>query len=331
MKRKTMQEATMETAVGAFLFLALLILVFFTIILSRENIFRTYHRYEVRFAEVLGIQEGDDVLLRGVPIGRIAEVSVESEGVHVFLSLTRPLSLRSDYRIEIVTTSMLGGKSLIVNEGSATAEPLAPGTPIVGIPPANLLDEAAQVVQDVKTALEEEKILENLGATLTNLREVTDSLAKGEGTIGKLLVDDTVYSDLQGTVANLKTATEPLAKGEGTLGRLLADDGAVYEDIQAITKNLRETTDRLNAGEGTLGKLLSKDNTFYNDLESSAASIRVITAKLESGEGTLGRLIMDPRLYDDANLLVNELRATLDDFRESSPVTTFTTVLFGAF
>jgi phospholipid/cholesterol/gamma-HCH transport system substrate-binding protein len=331
MKRNVMREATMEMTVGAFLFLVLLVLSVFTIALSRENIFRKYHRYEVRFAEVIGIQDGDDVLLRGVPIGRITVVEVTPEGVLVKLALTRPLALREDYRVEILTTSMLGGKSLNVYEGSAAAGPLPPGTPITGTPPADLIDTATRVVQDVKISLEKEKILENLGATLENLRQVTDSLSRGEGTIGKLLVDETVYNDLQVTVANLKTATEPLAKGEGTLGRLLTDDGAVYEDIRAITANLKETTERLNSGEGMIGKLLSEDETVYNDLQASVASIRTITAKIESGEGTVGRLIMDPGLYDDASLLVSELRATLDDFRESSPVTTFTTVLFGAF
>lgn len=331
MKRNAMREATMEMTVGAFLFLALVVLAVFTIVLSQKNIFRTYYPLEVRFAEVIGVQEGDDVLLRGVKIGRISGIEVVPDGVLVQLSLTRPLALREDYRVEIRTTSMLGGKSLNVYEGSPDAPARAEGAPLVGTTPGDLIDSATRVVQDVRSSLEKEKILENLGATLENLRQVTESLSRGEGTIGKLLVDETVYNDLQVTVANLKAATEPLAKGEGTLGRLLADDGAVYEDIRAITGNLKETTERLNSGEGMIGKLLSKDETLYNDLQASVASIRTITAKLESGEGTLGRLVMDPGLYDNVNLLVNEFRATLDDFRESSPVTTFTTVLFGAF
>jgi phospholipid/cholesterol/gamma-HCH transport system substrate-binding protein len=331
MKRNTMNEVSMEMIVGAFLFMVLLALAFFTIVLSRENIFRTYHRYEIEFSEVQGIQEGDDVLLHGVPVGRIRTIEIVPSGVHVEASLTQALALREDYRIEILTTSILGGRSLNVYEGSEAAAPLAPGARIVGIPPADLIDQATRIVQTIKETMEKEKILENLGATLENLRKVTDSLSRGEGTLGKLLVDPTLYDDLQVTVANLKTASDHLAKGEGSLGRLLTDNGAVYEDVQAITKNLKETTERLNSGEGALGKLLSKDETLYADLEASIASFRTIAEKVEAGEGTLGRLVMDPGLYDDAVLLVDELRATLDDFRESSPVTTFTTVLFGAF
>ena len=51
---------------------------------------------------------------------------------------------------------------------------------------------------------------------------------------------------------------------------------------------------------------------------------------MEKGEGTLGKLLADATVYDDLSQLLKETRATIDDFRENSPIVTFTSVFFGA-
>ncbi|MDZ4199902.1 MAG: MlaD family protein [Kiritimatiellia bacterium] len=331
MKRNRIQEMSMEATVGAFVFMVLLALGVFTIVLSRENLFRSYYRYEIQFESVIGIREGDNVLLRGVVIGKIRKVDVAERAVRVIASLDRPLQLRSDYRIEILPTSILGGRSLSIFEGSTESPSHPEGQPIVGLPPVDLIDEATRTVQKIQTALDEGKILQNLEETMQNVRNITDAVNRGEGTLGKLMADDSVYQDLQQIVTNLKDVSGRLAAGECSLGRLMGDQGEIYTDIQAVASNLKGVTDRLNAGEGMLGKLLAADDTMYEDLKLTASSLRGVAAKLESGQGTLGRLISDDALYTDLSLMIGELRATLDDMRETAPITTFSSVLFGAF
>ena len=80
-----------------------------------------------------------------------------------------------------------------------------------------------------------------------------------------------------------------------------------------------------------MGKLMSKDDQLYQDLSVSMANIRSITDKVGSGEGTLGKLVNDDEIYNEARKLLSELRAAIDDMRETSPVTTFSTIFFGAF
>ena len=95
--------------------------------------------------------------------------------------------------------------------------------------------------------------------------------------------------------------------------------------------NLQDVSERLANGEGTLGKLLSEDNKLYQDLTGSMENLRNITGKIGSNEGTLGKLINDDEMYVEAQKLLGELRAAIDDMRETSPVTTFSTIFFGAF
>ena len=44
-----------------------------------------------------------------------------------------------------------------------------------------------------------------------------------------------------------------------------------------------------------------------------------------------GRLLRDAKLYDETTLLVEDVRAAVDDLREASPIASFGSVLFGAF
>jgi phospholipid/cholesterol/gamma-HCH transport system substrate-binding protein len=296
MKKDRFKDTSMEVTVGAFMFMVLLTLGIFTIVLSRQNFLKKTYHLNVKFESVMGLREGDNVFLRGVPIGKIKTLKIEQDGVEVMANLEEPVTLHQDYRIEILPSSVLGGKYLNVNVGSLSA-PAVPANEVVrGVPPADLVDEATRTIKEIRRSLEEGQILDNLQTIMAQVKEVTTQLSEGKGTLGKLLMDDTVYNDLQQITTNLKSMSQNLADGKGTLGRLL-----------------------------------SPDDTLYNDLAAASASIKNITASLEKGEGTLGKLVKDEALYNDAKDLLNEARAAIDDIREAMPITTFSSIFFGAF
>ena len=83
-------------------------------------------------------------------------------------------------------------------------------------------------------------MLDDARATAHNLREVSDRVAGGRGTIGALVKDEPADAsiretsrDLQATMANLKEITEKINAGEGTVGALIADP-TIYERLVSI-------------------------------------------------------------------------------------------------
>lgn len=331
MKRNRIREVSMEVTVGAFMFMILLALAVFTIILSRQSFLQKTYYYEATFDEILGLREGDNVYLRGVAMGKIRKITVQERDVKVRVGLDRELRLHQDYRLEILPSSMLGGRYLHVYEGSETAPALAAGTALHGVTPVDLIDQATRTVQMIKSTLDEGGMLENLRSGSERLNAILGRIDRGEGSIGKLLTEDTVYNDIKAITDNLKSVSDQIARGQGTLGKFLADDGRLYNEVGLVVTNLEVATHNLAAGKGLVGKLLSDDETLYNDLRESAAAIREMTTAMNEGQGTLGKLVRDDELYEDAKLLLRELRATIDDFRETAPITTFTSILFGAF
>ncbi len=105
----------------------------------------------------------------------------------------------------------------------------------------------------------------------------------------------------------------------------------MYEDGKALMANIRTISQNLADGKGTLGRLMSGDSNAFDDLQATLASARSISESINKGEGTLGRLVRDAKLYDETTLLVEDIRAAVDDLREASPITSFGSVLFGAF
>jgi phospholipid/cholesterol/gamma-HCH transport system substrate-binding protein len=83
-------------------------------------------------------------------------------------------------------------------------------------------------------------ILEDLRTVAHNLREVSDRVAGGRGTLGSLVADagdegelKLTLQDLRAAVANLKAISEKINEGEGTVGLLIADP-TIYERLVAI-------------------------------------------------------------------------------------------------
>ncbi len=83
-------------------------------------------------------------------------------------------------------------------------------------------------------------VLEDLRTVAHNLREVSDRLAGGRGTLGSLVADSgdegelkLTLQDLRAAVANLKAISQKINEGEGTVGALITDP-AIYERLVTI-------------------------------------------------------------------------------------------------
>ena len=330
-------QMAMELVVGAFMFAVIVILFIFTVIIGQQTIFST--RYDVYFGfnEVLGLRDGDNIVVRGMPVGKVSDLKLNPEGVVVHALLDQPMQFHDGYRVRIVTTSILGGRYLEVVDGPITNRPLSADAILKGDRPVDLMNELQGVVTDLRTALNEGGIIKNFEGAAANIRQIAEKLNRGEGTLGKLINDDSVYKDIQSISRDVRDAASSftgivakIKQGEGTLGKLINDE-TLYKDVQKVASNLREISDRVNAGEGTLGKLLSKDDQLYRDLSAAASSIKEISGRMERGEGMLGKLSKDEELYHDAKAAVSDFRAVLDDYRENSPVVSFVSILFSAF
>jgi phospholipid/cholesterol/gamma-HCH transport system substrate-binding protein len=83
-------------------------------------------------------------------------------------------------------------------------------------------------------------LLDDVGVVAHNMRDISDRLAGGRGTLGSLLKDQPgdaglgqASQDFQTTMANFRAISEKINTGEGTVGALIADP-TVYERLVTI-------------------------------------------------------------------------------------------------
>ena len=329
----TGREARVEIIVGVFVALILTALGIFTIVVSGASLFGGGTSViEVVLPDAMGLRRNDPVIARGTSVGTVSDVHYDQDGVHVEAELTAPVVFHEGYRITVVATSILGGRQLVLFEGDPELAEITDLLKLKGEKPADIMEDATAAVEKIRAFLETDA-LDNLRQVSDDLKQISGRLERGEGTLGKLLSsDDEVYTNLNATVANFRTMTDRLERGEGTLGKLLSSDDAVYENLNETLADVRAIADRLEAGQGTLGKLLSSDDEVYTNLNATVANLRLVTDRIAQGKGTLGKLMSeDSEMFDNINGAVSDVREMLDDAREASTLSTFSSMLFSGF
>ena len=183
----------------------------------------------------------------------------------------------------------------------------------------------------------DETVYNDLKDTVASAKAVAGRLERGEGTVGKLLSsDETVYNDVKDTVASAKAVAGRLERGEGTVGKLLSSDDTAYQDLKASLANIRDVTAKLKDGNGLLGKLTSDEklaadaSAMIEKLAAASTDLATVASRLEKGEGTLGKLSADSRLYDEVTALLKDVRQIVDNYRDTTPISTFGSLIGGA-
>lgn len=205
--------------------------------------------------------------------------------------------------------------------------------------------------------------VERFQAFSDNAASLTGDLREGKGAIGKLLTDEELATELDDIATRLSAITEDVAaftadlpEGKGLLPRLINDE-ALAEDVREVVTDVREAMEHVQSGEGNLGKLIYDGEAMdhitsifakvdsgegdlgalvnrtevYDRLASIADDLAEVSAGLRAGRGTVGKLLSDDQLYVDLQRAVELVIRSLEEYREAAPVTTFTSVLFGAF
>lgn len=317
MKRKN--DTFSQIIVGFFMLTLMVLLGYFTIAISGVDILTNRNRKEIRvaFDEVGGLREHDDVIYRGTKVGVVEHVIITPQKLYVEAKIDENVILRDGYRASVCKLSMLGGNYLLLEEGNGGE--IDPSTIVLkGDRPTDWMREISTIIDNLEriTASPElRKVATNLVVMSDHAKSFTEKadalvtrLEKGEGTLGKLMTnDDSIYTDLKETMANTRQISEKL------------NNEKLYNDLSVSIAGLRKAVDQFNS------------NRTIDKADALVANLNAVVASLQSGKGTLGKLIEDPTMYDKVNGLITDARQVLDNFRDTTPISTFSSLAIGGF
>lgn len=317
-----MNSTFQSIRVGIFFVLGLvLIYAVYTVIGDRKIGRETGYIVTTEFDNIRTLTPGADVRMAGVRIGEVTDTRLVEGRGQVQLSIVPSIRIPADSVARITMASLLGQNYISVDYG-AGAEYLADGDQILSeaspdfneiLVEVKRLGERLNGIADSFPDFSESgmgELFTNLNGlvtdnrsrfdtVMTNLEELTTTLNRGDGTLGKLINEDGLYTELMSVVTEFRTASD---------------------DLKAALAGARELMDQVQAGEGTIGRLLV-DDTLSRDLEETMANLKTFSEKLNSGEGTLGKLVSDDTLYVELRSMLNKADQALDSLGDSGPIT----------
>lgn len=217
----------------------------FSVWLVQADVDRQVARYEIAFAgSVSGLQDGGQVLYRGIPVGRVAGIRIDPKDVETVLvtvEIERETPIKADTIATLEFRGITGIAYVQLRGGTQASAQLDPDAKT---PPR---------IPSRRSALE--RVFESTPELLVRALSVVDR-------VNLLLADDNLES-VAGTLANLETLSGVLAGRADGIDAVLAGAADVTGEIKLLATDLRQLTAKLDqrvAGVGddvtaTLGEL----------------------------------------------------------------------------
>ncbi|MBV8552562.1 MAG: MCE family protein [Acidobacteriaceae bacterium] len=298
----------------------------------------------VYISDAAGLTAGSPVRINGIQAGKVDNVTLSGDRnpqrvIRIDFDVDEPMlkQIPEDSIASISSDNLLGSTKFLQITKGISAETVRPGTTLKAQDTQQFNDLVARGFN----------VLDSMQGVLGKVQNIVGQVESGEGTIGKLLVDDRLYNTLEATVSQVQqlattlnsrtgtigmlandptlynqaltmvgridTLTQGLQEGQGTAGMLLKDP-KLYNDMHASLNQLNTILTNLNEGKGTAGQLL-KDDKIAKQLSGTLQRVDTTLDKMNSGQGTLGQLLVNPALYDELTGTTRELHDLLRDFR----------------
>jgi phospholipid/cholesterol/gamma-HCH transport system substrate-binding protein len=261
-----------EAWVGLFAVAGLLCILVSLFTFTEPATFRGGYPLTTLVANAGGIRKGDEVQLRGVPVGRIKGFEIAPQGVTVRLEIESRYRVPRDAHVVFSSNALVGGAVAQIVGGEST-EPAPPGAVLPGESPPPLQQKVGEVagesektLQRVQDLLSERTVdgvegsVEQLHALLT---ELSQTVAAERSDIDRIVRNmngaahnaqkiasspelERSVQRLDTITAHLDAAAASLEKGDGTLGRLMKDD-TLYQAANQAIANLNRTVVEVRA------------------------------------------------------------------------------------
>jgi phospholipid/cholesterol/gamma-HCH transport system substrate-binding protein len=287
---------------------------------NRQNLFGNNSVIISVFKDVSGLQRGNNVRFAGVNVGTVKDIEIINDtSIAVSMRVDeRTMNLIRKNSLATITSDGLVG-SMVVN--------LLPGENYAApSPPIEFGDTIASISKiataDMLTTLNTTN--ENAALLTADLLKITNSINKGEGTLGALIKDEEMANNFKKSIEGLQHTTQNISGmvnrinniinevsyKESVAGVLLSDTTAAKQiegiitnleisalQISNMTTNLEQVSYDIRKGEGTLDYLLN-DPEAVNKLDTTLENIENATKKFDESMEALQHNILFRRYFE---------------------------------
>ena len=277
-------------------------------------------------AGLFGLSEGASAEILGTKAGEVRRIVIQpDESIYAEVHIIDGMSdfVRRDSRVTIKKRFGVAGDSFLeISRGkgppldkqfavldartdraaSASAGELLGELRDKALP---VIDDAARTINALAAFTES---LSNpqgdLQQTLANLNTVSGRISRGEGAIGRLLVEDTLVRELEALVAGLNQTLGGMGPALDELQVAVHNIAVMSEALGAQSKAIPEVSQRL-------GSVLDSVDEIMKDLKRTTPELpRMARSMAETTESLPELLLQTQQTVAELELLIRQLRAS---------------------
>ena len=327
---------SVESRLGMFFAFAIIALLVILEFAGGYDYFKRGYHLHALFKNVQELKAGDFVKMAGVQVGKIDRIVLTNGLADVTMNLQRDADVKIDSKASLKFTGLMAQNYVAIEFGTPGGVRAEDGAYLQTTEQPDLsvlmtkLDNVATGVENLTRSFSGERIdnllgpltdflrnnQTNLSATIANIKTVSQRIADGQGTVGKLINEDALYLSALHTVSNLGNSATNI---QGLAGQ-----------ARELVTNINHTVTRINSGQGTIGKLL-KDDTLYVETTGSMTNLHQILLKINHGQGTVGQLINDDTTLKNLKVSMQKLDKATESLEDTGPLSVLGTMVSSLF
>ncbi|MFQ5513687.1 MAG: MlaD family protein [Myxococcota bacterium] len=268
---------------------------------------REGRRLSARFENVAGLDRETDVLVAGVPVGKVDDIELDGHQARVILRIEKPdLELPIDSLVAIRSRGLLGEKVVEIVPGES----------------GQMLSSGGHFTR-TQAAADVDELLDRLNGIAGDIKEVSATFrnvlgnAEGEEALHEIL------ANVRSVSGDLRRIVEQNERG---IERIVQNMDSFSSDLASLTEGNR----------GRIEEMIESLHSASGTLNGALENLARLSERLERGEGTLGKLLSDEDLYNEVDAVIADVRAALREVRRAAEETqeqipaTILTTIFGS-
>ncbi len=272
---------------------------------NRQNLFGNNSVITSVFKDVSGLQPGNNVRFAGVNVGTVQNIRIINDtSIAVNMRIDeRTMDLLQKNSLATITSDGLVG-SMVVNllpgeNKNVTSVPAQPGDTILSI--------SKIATADMLTTLSTTN--ENAALLTADLLKITNSINKGEGTLGALIKDEEMSSNIKQSIEGLLEATQNVS---GTVNRInsIINEVNYKESVAGLLLSDTIATGRI---EGIISNL----ELSVVQIHDMTTNLQQFSLNLRKGGGTLDYLLNNPGAVDQLDSTLHNIEEATEKFDEN--------------
>jgi phospholipid/cholesterol/gamma-HCH transport system substrate-binding protein len=200
---------------------------------KQKNLFGSTFRLNSHFANVSGLEVGNNVLFSGINVGTVSEIQLITDtSVVVRLLIKKDVQqfIKSDAMASIGSDGLMGDKVLSISAGTSSKKMVKDNDNIASIKAI----EMDEIMRSVKISMDNASII------TAELAQFTYNMNHGNGALSKLITDEKFANSLTKTLTNLQTGSKGLSENMEAAKHNILLKGYFNKKKKAEAKKIEE-------------------------------------------------------------------------------------------